>query len=107
MDCFLFEILKRRRCKYIFRTAKEREHLEETLYDLKISRNSVHESCDETKVNFCSVLLNLLATVLHPLYMIRDGEYMKITYVNCGLRNEYESNVRSTEHYFNSSENKA
>ena len=45
--------------------------------------------------------------MLHPLYMIRDGEYMKITYVNCGLRNEYESNVRSTEHYFNSSENKA
>ena len=36
MDCLLFEILKRRRCKYIFRTAKEREHLEETLYDLKI-----------------------------------------------------------------------
>ena len=39
--------------------------------------------------------------------MIRDGEYMKIPYVNRGLRSEYESDVRSTEHYFNSSENKA
>ena len=29
---------------------------------------------------------------------------MKIIYVNCGLRNEYESVLRSNEHYLSSSE---
>ena len=32
---------------------------------------------------------------------------MKITYVNCGWRREYESDLRSNEHYSSSSENKA
>ena len=32
---------------------------------------------------------------------------MKIMYGNCGLRNEYESDLRSSEHYLSSSENKA
>ena len=31
---------------------------------------------------------------------------MKITHLNCGLRNEYESDLRSNERYFCSSENK-
>ena len=32
---------------------------------------------------------------------------MKIIYVNCGWRREYESDLRSNEHYSSSSENKA
>ena len=32
---------------------------------------------------------------------------MKIIYVNCGWRREYESDLRSNEHYLSSSENKA
>ena len=36
-----------------------------------------------------------------------DCEYMKIVYGNCGLRNKYESDLRSSEHYLSSSENKA
>ena len=32
---------------------------------------------------------------------------MKIIYVNCGWRREYESNLRSNEHYLSSNENKA
>ena len=32
---------------------------------------------------------------------------MKIVYGNCGLRNKYESDLRSSEHYLSSSENKA
>ena len=31
---------------------------------------------------------------------------MKIIYVNCGLSTEYESDLRSNEHYLVSSENK-
>ena len=31
---------------------------------------------------------------------------MKIIYVNCGWRREYESDLRSNEHYSSSSENK-
>ena len=36
-----------------------------------------------------------------------DFEYMKIMYMNCGLRNEYESGVCINEHYLSSSENEA
>ena len=32
---------------------------------------------------------------------------MKVIYLNCGLRREYESDLRSNEHYFSGSENKA
>ena len=32
---------------------------------------------------------------------------MKIMYVNCWLKREYESDLRSNEHYLSSSENKA
>ena len=32
---------------------------------------------------------------------------MKIIYVNCGWRREYEIDLRSNEHYSSSSENKA
>ena len=32
---------------------------------------------------------------------------MKIIYLNGGQRREYESDLRSNEHYLNSSENKA
>ena len=32
---------------------------------------------------------------------------MKIMYVNCGFRNEYESDLRSNEHYLGSCESKA
>ena len=32
---------------------------------------------------------------------------MKIIYVNCGWRREYESDLRSNEHYSSSCENKA
>ena len=32
---------------------------------------------------------------------------MKIMYVNCGFRNEYESDLRSNEHYLDSCESKA
>ena len=32
---------------------------------------------------------------------------MKIIYVNCGLGNKYESDLRNNEHYSSSSENKA
>ena len=42
--------------------------------------------------------------ILKLLY--RDCEYMKIIHLNCGLRNEYESDLRSNEHYFGGSENK-
>ena len=34
-----------------------------------------------------------------------DIEYMKIMYMNCGLRNEYESGLWINEHYLSSSEN--
>ena len=37
---------------------------------------------------------------------IKDFEYMKIIHVNCGLRTEYESDLRSNEHYLSSSDNK-
>ena len=40
-------------------------------------------------------------------YKSSDCEYIRIIYVNCGLRNEYESNVCSNEHYLSSGENKA
>ena len=36
-----------------------------------------------------------------------DFEYMKIMYMNCGLRNEYESGLWINEHYLSSSQNKA
>ena len=36
-----------------------------------------------------------------------DREYMKIMYGNCGLINECERDLRSSEHYLSSSENKA
>ena len=42
--------------------------------------------------------------ILTLLYL--DCEYMKIIHLNCGLRNEYESDLRSIERYFCSSENK-
>ena len=32
---------------------------------------------------------------------------MKVKYLNCGLRREYESDLRSNKHYLNSSEDKA
>ena len=32
---------------------------------------------------------------------------MKIICVNCGLRNEYESDLRSHEHFLSNDENKA
>ena len=32
---------------------------------------------------------------------------MKIMYVNCGFRNEYESDLRTNEHYLGSCESKA
>ena len=32
---------------------------------------------------------------------------MKIMYVDCGFRNEYESDLRSNEHYLGSCESKA
>ena len=35
-----------------------------------------------------------------------DCGYIKILYVNCGLRNKYDSNLRSIEHFLSSSENK-
>ena len=35
-----------------------------------------------------------------------DCEYMKIIYVNCKLRNEFESYPRSYERYLSNSENK-
>ena len=38
---------------------------------------------------------------------VHDCEYMKIICVNCGLRNEYESDLRSNEHFFSNDENKA
>ena len=31
---------------------------------------------------------------------INDSEYMKIMYVKCIMRNEYESYLRRNEHYF-------
>ena len=36
-----------------------------------------------------------------------DCEYMKIIYVKSGLRDEYESDPHSNEHYLSNSENKA
>ena len=36
-----------------------------------------------------------------------DFEYMKIMYMNWGLRNEYESGLWINEHYLSSSENEA
>ena len=33
-----------------------------------------------------------------------DSEYMKIIYVNCGWGNEYESDLRSNEHYLGNSD---
>ena len=44
------------------------------------------------------------SVILTLLY--RDCEYVKIIHLNCGLRNEYESDLRSNEHYFGGSENK-
>ena len=44
---------------------------------------------------------NVILTLLY-----HDCEYMKIIHLNCGLRNEYESDLRSNERYFCSSENK-
>ena len=38
---------------------------------------------------------------------IDDFEKMKIIYVNCSVRNWYESDLHSNEHYLSSSENKA
>ena len=38
---------------------------------------------------------------------IIDYEYMKVMYVNCGLRKKCESDLRSNEYYLNSSEKKA
>ena len=37
---------------------------------------------------------------------INGCEYMKVKYLNCGLRREYESDLRSYKHYLNSSEDK-
>ena len=31
--------------------------------------------------------------------VVFDSEHMKIIYVNCGLRNVYESDLRSNKHY--------
>ena len=36
-----------------------------------------------------------------------DCEYMKIIYVKSGLRDKYESDPHSNEHYLSNSENKA
>ena len=44
---------------------------------------------------------NVILTLLY-----HDCEYMKIIHLNCGLRNGYESDLRSNERYFCSSENK-
>ena len=44
---------------------------------------------------------NVILTLLY-----HDCECMKIIHLNCGLRNEYESDLRSNERYFCSSENK-
>ena len=38
---------------------------------------------------------------------INDCGFIKILYVNCGLRNKYESNLRNIEHFLSSSETKA
>ena len=42
------------------------------------------------------------------LLFLWDCEHMKIIFVNCGLRNEYESSLCSNDHYLHvsSSENK-
>ena len=44
---------------------------------------------------------NLILTLFY-----HDCQYMKIMHSNCGLRNEYESDLRSNEHYFGSSDKK-
>ena len=36
-----------------------------------------------------------------------DCKYTKIIHVNCSLRDELESDLRSNEHYLTGSENKA
>ena len=38
---------------------------------------------------------------------LNDCEYLKIIYVDCRLRNEYESDLPSNENYCSSGENKA
>ena len=38
---------------------------------------------------------------------VHDCEYMKIICVNCGLRNKYESDLRSNEHFLSNDENRA
>ena len=50
-------------------------------------------------------------TKLNPLEhgksRLNECEYLKIIYVNCGKISEYESDLRSNEHYLSSCENKA
>ena len=38
-------------------------------------------------------------------YFQKNCEHMKIIYVNCGLGNKYENDLRNNEHYSSSSEN--
>ena len=40
-------------------------------------------------------------------WWINDFKYIEIIYVNCGLRNEFGSDLRCNEHYLSSTENKA
>ena len=40
-------------------------------------------------------------------WWINAFKYIEIIYVNCGLRNEFGSDLRRNEHYLSSTENKA
>ena len=40
------------------------------------------------------------------MYTHKRGEYNKMIYMDCGLRNKYESDIRSNENYLGSSEKK-
>ena len=41
------------------------------------------------------------------MYTHTRGEYMKMIYMDCGLRNKYESDIHSNENYLSGSEKKA
>ena len=69
-----------------------------------------YESAENWLVGFAVILFAVIdsqSTGMANSFCISGWEYMKVIYLNCGLRRRYESDLRSYEHYLSSSKKKA
>ena len=69
-----------------------------------------HDPCDTGAVVYQLAnweLVIMLVRIEPVKWWINDCEYVKMIYVNCGIRNEYESDLCRNNHCLSGSENRA